>query len=1221
MPATPANHNNKQVKVLEEAEAIFTKELKGPLVQAMQIGERDIVVGIPFYNETDSVAHVVETARQGLRKFYPDSKSMIVAAGSPAGTEALKAINSLPPDSKIPTISFLLNDDQLTGKGWEVRAIAEIAGILSADLIVLEADLKSRDKSGRTEGLTPDWIPLLLEPIKEGEADIVFSRFNRHPLEAPVSVLFACPVLTAIYSHPIHRVVGSQWGISHDFIRQYLKATDLLWNEETGGYGIDGSIATDAIVNNFRICEANLGIKIHHPSGAKRELVFRQVANTLFSRIIADKEWWKEKTGTHQFPLTRPGASFGTRKPHQPEEVDIDSQQAIIKYKDGFNKFYPLYKGIFTPETYQQLEELTQTEDSNFDFNSDLWVRIIYQMILAYTFGKRFTKADVIDSLVPLFNGFTANFALHLKSMDRDLEFLPAEKKERMLSLESEKKLEELAADFNRHKPDFLNSWELSAEAIRPSVPQITYREFIPGAPLIVPTELISPEGTLVRANEIYNRIFTRQKEEFDRFIYERLKVPREASSMEISKAIKDLMKSIEEEILPGINLSTLKGTQKMVDLIFHYFPQREGFALIPEMASRFLAYYPPLNLITKFGCNTLDELLTKHDSLDILALSSWAEGHDYVQKMWQLIAEDLRPEHFTLQPIKPLVVRHQDFPSLVEMRDPSALDKLTSRVGVSTLHKGMGGEFPKLRYLTTVGKNIVEAERFSEIWEKFAKGRKDFGRKVIDSLRNHWGRDPLSAHNIFEDGHHRILRERMGSIAEQVAREEKGRDEARITRYQYLKELAECYHLALIMPDGEFVTCSAWSWASYSFRGGKKSPPPLSAHVERDWASREFLIEYYKAIGGREEEVEKQIFELIEQGREWENLAPILLGREKGIEEVLPKENTIAAPEQSPARELKRYEGNPILKPLKEHPWESKYVFNAGVIRMNRKIYLVYRAFGEDEISRIGLAVSEDGLNFTERLEEPIFEPKTSSEKMGCEDPRLTLMGDRIYMAYTAYDGLIAQIALASIKVKDFLSYHWAGWQRHGLVFPGFDDKDAAIFPEQFNGKFAMLHRVDPHMWITFSPHMRCPWPRREHKILAGTSTGMMWDGRKIGAGAQPLKTRYGWLLITHGVDFAHVYRLGVMLLDLSDPSKLIYRSPNHVLEPVEKWELGISNESWVPNVVFTCGAVPRGEKHLFFLEAEDELLIYYGASDSVIGVAIAKVGDLIPSQFRKGK
>ena len=219
--------------------------------------------------------------------------------------------------------------------------------------------------------------------------------------------------------------------------------------------------------------------------------------------------------------------------------------------------------------------------------------------------------------------------------------------------------------------------------------------------------------------------------------------------------------------------------------------------------------------------------------------------------------------------------------------------------------------------------------------------------------------------------------------------------------------------------------------------------------------------------------------------------------------------------------------------------------------------------------------------------------------------------------MLYTAYSGLIAQIALASIGVNDFLNCNWKAWHRHGLVFPRFSNKDSALLPEQFEGKFAMLHRVDPHIWITFSSHMRCPWPKKGHKILAGSTSGMVWDGKKIGAGAQPIKTKYGWLLITHGVDYAHTYRLGVMLLGIADPAILLYRSPNPVLEPTESYEIGEAGKCWVHNVVFACGVVPRRDNKEM-LDAEDEVLVYYGASDSVISVATAKIADLVPKDFR---
>jgi predicted GH43/DUF377 family glycosyl hydrolase len=449
--------------------------------------------------------------------------------------------------------------------------------------------------------------------------------------------------------------------------------------------------------------------------------------------------------------------------------------------------------------------------------------------------------------------------------------------------------------------------------------------------------------------------------------------------------------------------------------------------------------------------------------------------------------------------------------------------------------------------------------------------------------------------------------------LAQQII-ETAGDNATRLAIAEDLQKVASSYHLALTLPDGTFVPCSAWSWASYSAKGGVGIPTPLSLHVERDWSSRDFLVEYFKASGGKEEAIDDKIVELMEQGKEWQDLTPILLGTTKEADAIIQMESV--PPQQPSAGALLRYDGNPVLEPVKEHSWESKYVLNPGAIRLRGKVYLVYRAVGEDNISRLGLAVSEDGFNFNERLEKPIFEPMGRNEEKGCEDARLTLIGDHIFMLYTAYSSIAAQIGMASIAVNDFLSHKWQTWRRHGMVFPGFTDKDGALFPEQFNGKYAMLHRVDPHIWITLSTHLHCPWPRKEHKILADSTYGMLWDGKKIGGGAPPIKTKYGWLLITHGVDYLRFYRLGVFLLDLVAPTVVIYRSPNAILEPKENYEKGKPGKDWVPNVVFTCGAVSREDKK-DILGDEDELLVYYGAADSVIGVATARVGDLIPSEY----
>ena len=126
-----------------------------------------------------------------------------------------------------------------------------------------------------------------------------------------------------------------------------------------------------------------------------------------------------------------------------------------------------------------------------------------------------------------------------------------------------------------------------------------------------------------------------------------------------------------------------------------------------------------------------------------------------------------------------------------------------------------------------------------------------------------------------------------------------------------------------------------------------------------------------------------------------------------------------------------------------------------------------------------------------------------------------------------------------------------------------------------------------------------------------------MAWDGFKIGGGSQPIRTKYGWLLIYHGVDYSWIYRLGVLLVALDDPGQLLYRSPNPVLEPEESYELG-DEGCYVPNVVFSCGAVPQVDKEM--LDDDDEVLVYYGAADTVACVAITKVSDLVPEEIRRG-
>jgi len=287
----------------------------------------------------------------------------------------------------------------------------------------------------------------------------------------------------------------------------------------------------------------------------------------------------------------------------------------------------------------------------------------------------------------------------------------------------------------------------------------------------------------------------------------------------------------------------------------------------------------------------------------------------------------------------------------------------------------------------------------------------------------------------------------------------------------------------------------------------------------------------------------------------------------------------------------LKRFLNNPILKPKRENDWESRLVLNPAVIQYNGLFHLLYRAVGEDNISRIGYALSDNGFDFF-RLDKPVFTPRGIEESKGCEDPRVVQIEGRIYMTYTSYSTKGIHISLAS--TSNFLS-----WQRYGVIMPDIDNKDAVLFPEKINDRYVMFHRPMNSkvrsIWIAYSDDL-IKWcdSRKVISPIEGS-----WDCAGIGSASPPVKTEKGWLLIYHGVDQDAVYRLGVVLFDLNDPSLLITRYPKPIFEPKEDYELhGEARE-----VVFGTG----------ICEVADEYYIYYGAADKVVCGARIKKSKLL--------
>ncbi|MCD4761709.1 hypothetical protein K8R32_02000 [bacterium] len=315
------------------------------------------------------------------------------------------------------------------------------------------------------------------------------------------------------------------------------------------------------------------------------------------------------------------------------------------------------------------------------------------------------------------------------------------------------------------------------------------------------------------------------------------------------------------------------------------------------------------------------------------------------------------------------------------------------------------------------------------------------------------------------------------------------------------------------------------------------------------------------------------------------------------------------------------RSKQNPILKSTKNQ-WENLKVYNPGALYYKNKFHLLYRAMGKLGISNIGYAASPDGEKFT-RNKTPLLKSKLNIESRGLEDPRINKVGNKFFMTYTAYDGATARLCLMT-------SPDLKNWQRHNEIFPNWNSERAgefllpwdpaqanhkakkhwlkagAIFPEKLNGKYWMFFG-DRLIWYATSKN-GINWVP-EYEPLLKPRRGF-FDSVHVEIGPPPIRTKQGWLVLYHGVDESITYRLGFLLLDSHNPTKIIKRSKKPIFRPRENYELSgqvdiTQNKKYLPQVIFCNGAIL--EKNL--------LRIYYGAGDSVICTATANLQNILQS------
>ena len=326
-----------------------------------------------------------------------------------------------------------------------------------------------------------------------------------------------------------------------------------------------------------------------------------------------------------------------------------------------------------------------------------------------------------------------------------------------------------------------------------------------------------------------------------------------------------------------------------------------------------------------------------------------------------------------------------------------------------------------------------------------------------------------------------------------------------------------------------------------------------------------------------------------------------------------------------------------PILTPRKEVAWESKAVFNPSVIYDNGVFKMIYRTYPsslelttprlkrpgfyfKNQTSYIGYAESKDGINF-KRRGTPFISPDTEYDGFGCEDPRITKIGDIFYITYAAIDSPIhdrhikqPNVRIALATTKDFVIV-----EKHGIIGPPTRSKAAAFFPDTVkNGEVGLLmtvsadsttSRVRARYYDSMADVLNqsdLSWDEFLERDTSALKTEW-WLHRGPELGATPIKTPKGWLMIFSAESMSDTWTIGAALLDIDDPDILIARTPGYILQPVTEYE----REGLVPNVTFPEGAVI----------VEDKLYVYYGCADTVIGLATCNVNELLDYLETEGK
>ena len=384
--------------------------VSGEIARAVaEIGSADVLVAIPAYNNEVTISHVMKVAAEGLSTFFADRKCVLfVCEGGSLDETKNVAIMT---DVGLTVSKMVGTYRGSSGKGNALRAVFQVArelGVTGCALI-----------DGDNRSITPDWVNNMLTPIVREGCDYVTPFYKRYKYDGTITNLIVYPLVTALYGQKLRQPIGGDFGLSGGFIE--LLAKQDVWDTFVGQFGIDVWMAITAITSGVKICQANLGAKVHGAKDPAFSLgpMYLHVISTVFRSMNKFADTWPSVHAVADVPVK------GTSLAWDPEPIPISVTRLVEEFNLGMAHFTPIYREILSDDTFRRLEQIAGSEvcmpEGYCDFNMqpDLWARVVYDIALMFNCWKGNTH-KLIDLSSPLYFGQVASMANRTQGLDHE---------------------------------------------------------------------------------------------------------------------------------------------------------------------------------------------------------------------------------------------------------------------------------------------------------------------------------------------------------------------------------------------------------------------------------------------------------------------------------------------------------------------------------------------------------------------------------------------------------------------------------------------------------------------------------------------------------------------------------------------------------------------------------------------------------------------------------